>query len=263
MKKTIIFSLILLLFAGALCYGVVQLRDLQEEITTLREEAKHDNAMIAKTFALQQRSRLDSKPHNVLCIGNSITLHRPSDKVNWHSCCGMAASKPEYDYCHMLEKMMRQHNSRTTVTPVNIAVWERNFELSLDSLLREPCKGKDIIVIRLSENVRKSDIDKFREALPRLVEYCLEQTPNVVITGTYWANSQKEQVILECAQRYNLRYVPLGWIWRLHREECCPKVGDTLYNTEGKPYQIEGKFIITHPNDRGMEMIARSIYNIL
>ena len=163
----------------------------------------------------------------------------------------------------MLEKMMRQHNSRTTVTPVNIAVWERNFELSFDSLLREPCKGKDIIVIRLSENVRKSDIDKFREALPRLVEYCLEQTPNVVITGTYWANSQKEQVILECAQRYNLRYVPLGWIWRLHREECCPKVGDTLYNTEGKPYQIEGKFIITHPNDRGMEMIARSIYNIL
>lgn len=263
MKKTIIFSLILLLFAGALCYGVVQLRDLQDEIASLREEAKHDNAMIAKIFALQQQSRLDSRPHNVLCIGNSITLHRPSDKVNWHSCCGMAASKPEYDYCHMLEKMMRQHNSKTTVTPVNIAAWERNFELSLDSLLREPCKGKDIIVIRLSENVRKSDIDKFRESLPRLVEYCLEQTPNVVITGTYWANRQKEQVILECAQRYNLRYVPLGWIWRLHREECCPKVGDTLYNTEGKPYQIEGKFIITHPNDRGMEMIARSIYNIL
>ena len=263
MKKTIIFSLILLLFAGALCYGVVQLRDLRDEIASLREEAKHDNAMIAKIFALQQQSRLDSRPHNVLCIGNSITLHRPSDKVNWHSCCGMAASKPEYDYCHMLEKMMRQHNSKTTVTPVNIAAWERNFELSFDSLLREPCKGKDIIVIRLSENVRKSDIDKFRESLPRLVEYCLEQTPNVVITGTYWANRQKEQVILECAQRYNLRYVPLGWIWRLHREECCPKVGDTLYNTEGKPYQIEGKFIITHPNDRGMEMIARSIYNIL
>ena len=262
MKKTIL-SLILLLLAGVICYGVVQLRVLQNEIATLREKAECDNAMIAKTFALQQHNSLDNKPHNVLCIGNSITLHRPSDKVNWYSCCGMAASKPEYDYCHMLEKMMRQHNRETTVTPINIAAWERNFELSLDSLLCEPCKGKDIIVIRLSENVRKSEVDKFKESLPRLVEYCLKQTPNVVITGAYWTNRQKEQVILECAQRYNLRYVPLDWIWRLHREECCPKVGDTLHNTEGEPYQIEGEFIITHPNDKGMEMIARSIYNIL
>ena len=101
MKKTIL-SLVLLLFVGVLCYGVVQLRDLQNEIATFKEKVECDNAMIAKIFALQQHNRLDNKPHNVLCIGNSITLHRPSDKVNWYSCCGMAASKPEYDYCHML-----------------------------------------------------------------------------------------------------------------------------------------------------------------
>ena len=60
MKKTIL-SLILLLLAGVICYGVVQLRDLQNEIATLREKAECDNAMIAKTFALQQHNSLDNK----------------------------------------------------------------------------------------------------------------------------------------------------------------------------------------------------------
>ena len=57
--------------------------------------------------------------------------------------------------------------------------------------------------------------------------------------------------------------MPIDWIWNLYREECSPKEGDTLYDVNGKPYTIKGQFILTHPNDKGMELIAKSIYSIL
>ena len=47
----------------------------------------------------------DSDEHHVLCLGNSITRHTPYDAVNWYSDHGMAASKPENDYCHILRSI--------------------------------------------------------------------------------------------------------------------------------------------------------------
>lgn len=37
-------------------------------------------------------------------------------------------------------------------------------------------------------------------------------------------------------------------------------LGDTIYNIKGKPYPIKTDFIITHPNDKGMKMVADEIY---
>lgn len=222
-----------------------------------------EKSILAEMLVKQQVSSLDSLPHHVLCIGNSITLHLPLDDVNWYSSQGMAASKPEYDYCHMLEKMMRQHNPETTVTPVNLASWERDFSINIDSLLKAKCKEKDIIVIRIGENIQKSDIPQFANALSKLIGYCLQYTDNILLTGLYWPAPDKEHAIVRNAHHYHLKYVPIDWIWNLYREECSPKEGDTLYYTDGKPYQIKGNFIITHPNDKGMELIARTIYNAL
>ena len=38
-------------------------------------------------------------------------------------------------------------------------------------------------------------------------------------------------------------------------------VGDTIYNINNQPYTIKTDFIITHPNDEGMRMIADAIFN--
>jgi hypothetical protein len=62
------------------------------------------------------------------------------------------------------------------------------------------------------------------------------------------------------AEKYGLPYVRLNWIWLEHQEECSPKEGDIIYDTQGNPYPIVGEFIITHPNDKGMEYIAKAIY---
>ena len=236
---------------------------MYQQLANLKESTIINNSIITELLVQQQTCQLDSLPHNVLCIGNSITLHQPLDKVNWYSSQGMAASKPEFDYCHILEKMMKQHNPETKVTPVNLASWERDFSINIDSLLKDKCIGKDIIVIRIGENVQTSDIPHFADALSKLIDYCSHYTKNIILTGEYWPVPQKEHAIVKNAYYHKLKYVPIYWIWNLFQEECSPNEGDTLYNTKGQPYKIEGSFIITHPNDKGMELIARSIYNAL
>lgn len=235
--------------------------------TSCRPDGQDDNitrnAILSEMLVKQQTCQLDSRPHRVLCIGNSITLHLPSDAVNWYSSQGMAASKPEQDYCHVLERLMRQHNRKTTVTPVNIANWERDPSLSLDSLLRDKCEGKDIIVIRIGENVQPAGVADFEKNLSALIDYCTRFTRKIVLTGEYWPHAKKELAIVRNAHKYGLKYVPIDWIWNLYREECSPKEGDTLYDVDGKPYAIKGQFILTHPNDTGMELIAKSIYSAL
>lgn len=65
--------------------------------------------------------------YNVLCLGNSITRHEYAESVEWYSDWGMAASKAENDYCHVLESLLNEKYPGSTVTPLNIAAWERSL----------------------------------------------------------------------------------------------------------------------------------------
>lgn len=204
---------------------------------------------------------LDDRECHILCIGNSITIHPPYDEVNWYSNHGMAASKPVNDYCHILEEKIKKHNANSTVTPINIAVWEKDFSIELNHLLDTACKGKNIIVIRLGENV--TDVLHFRDALSCLVDYCLQYTSYIIITGQYWKDKDKEEAILYNVYKYGLTYVPLDWILECYSEECSPHIGDIIYDINGLQTPIKESFILSHPNDFGMKLIANSIYKAL
>lgn len=204
---------------------------------------------------------LDDSEYHILCIGNSITIHPPFDEVNWYSNHGMAASKPKNDYCHILEERVKRHNAQSTVSPLNIAIWEKDFSIDLNLLLNEACKDKNIIVIRLGENV--TEIVKFKDALSCLIDYCLQYTSNIIVTGQYWKDKEKEDAILYNVHKYGLTYVPLDWILEFYSEECSPHTGDMIYDINGLQNPIEGTFILSHPNDFGMKLIANSIYKSL
>ena len=146
----------------------------------------------------------DKQAHQVLCIGNSITRHSPYDAVNWYSDHGMAASKPEKDYCHVLQSLMRNDNPQTTVSTCTIANWERDFSLNLDALVGPFIKGKDIVVIRLGENVPVENEPLFSSALEKLIEYCMQYTEHIVLTGQYWPSERKEKAVRDNAKKYGL-----------------------------------------------------------
>lgn len=118
---------------------------------------------------------------------------------------------------------------------------------------------KDVIVIRLGENVQ--DKEAFKTGILRLVEYCKQKARKVVITGCFWKDDEKERAIINAARMYGITFIPIDWIDRLYDSR--PKVGDTLYNLQGEPYTVTKDFIIAHPNDEGMRKIAEMIYGAL
>lgn len=196
-----------------------------------------------------------SPSYNVLCLGNSITRHEYSEKVEWYSDWGMAASKPENDYCHVLESLLGKKYPGSKVTPLNIAKWERSLSGDFDSLLGEYAAGKDIIVVRLGENV--NDEKGFEAALDGLVGWCTSHAKYVLITGTFWKSEVKENAIKAVSRKYGIPYYPIS---QVDVPANHPKVGDTFRDINGGTYQITKDFIITHPDDKGMRKIAEIIY---
>lgn len=80
------------------------------------------------------------------------------------------------------------------------------------------------------------------------------------MAGAYWKSEKKEEAMIRVARERNLKYVPLFWIYEQYKEDVMFNVGDTIYNTKGQPDTIKTDFIITHPNDEGMRMIADEIF---
>lgn len=232
----------------------------------IKTELDCDKLMIAtlyEAYNIGQKATIDSAEHHVLFLGNSITHHAPSSTIPgadpfWEGDWGMCASRKDSDYVRRIEARLLTHNLQTTVEEKNIAVYERNFDCNLDSLIGDICKGKDLIVLKIGENV--IDDEGYYAAFKRLTEYCLQYTDNVIVAGAYWKAAKKEEAMVRVAREKNLKYVPLYWIYELYKDEVMFHVGDTIYNTKGKPYPIKTDFIITHPNDKGMRMIADEIF---
>lgn len=212
------------------------------------------------------RVDIDTTAIQVLCLGNSITHHAPkkgdlpgADSL-WRGDWGMCASRPELDFVHLLESKFRRINKNTTVSRKNIWEWEFNLDINKDSLLNDYCQGKDLIIIKIGENVNKDNESHYMDAFDDLVSFCLRYTPNVIIAGSYWKAPRKENVMISAARKHNLPYVPLFWIFENHKEQVLAHVGDTIYDTRMQPYPIATEFICTHPNDEGMKIIADEIF---
>lgn len=225
-----------------------------------------DKLMIAslyEAYNIRQTARIDSAKHHVLFLGNSITHHAPASTIPgadpfWEGDWGMCASRKDSDYVRRIEALLHLLNPNTTVEEKNIAEYENDFSIDLDSLIGGLCKGKDLIVLKIGENVK--DEEGYYAAFKHLTEYCLKFTDNVMVAGAYWKAPKKEEAMVRVAREKNLKYVPLFWIYELYEDEVKAHVGDTIYNIKGKPYPIKTDFIITHPNDKGMKMIADEIY---
>lgn len=233
------------------------------KIKTQFEGDKLMMASMYEAYNVGQKERIVSTKHHVLFLGNSITHHALTSTISgadpfWEGDWGMCASRKDCDYVRRIEARLHLLNPNTTVEEKNIAEYECDFTIDLDSLIGGLCKGKDLIVLKIGENVK--DEDGYYTAFKHLTEYCLRFTDNVMVAGAYWKAPKTEEAMVRVAREKNLKYVPLFWIYELYEEEVKAHVGDTIYNIKGKPYLIKTDFIITHPNDEGMRMIADEIY---
>jgi alpha-galactosidase len=255
MKKKLVIILSLLAAAFCIYAGRKILQKCEKIISDYETMISTSQLLLVE----QSRSFDIQRPLKVVCLGNSITKHGYLPDVEWYSDWGMAASKEENDYCHVLQNKLRQYNSESYVTPLSITHFEGNPECNIDLLLSNVCENADIIVIRLGENVH--NVESFRNNIQRLINKCKSYTSHILISGNFLLNGEVEKVLINTALDNNLKFIPLSWIGKIRN--AYPQKGDTIYNTKGKPYVITKDFILMHPNDEGMKSIANSIFNAI
>lgn len=202
-----------------------------------------------------------SAEYRVLCLGNSITYHAPNINIGWASDWGMAASTAENDYCHQLERLIHNHCSHSTVTGKNISVWEKDPGIDFESLIGQDVIDKNIIIIRLGENV--TNIDSFQSRLRDLINYCRHQTPNIIITGCFWYRNNVDKALKQVAIENNLNYIPLVDIYFENGFNALNTQEPLCKDTSGNSYLLTNAFVKRHPGDYGMYLIAKKLHEIL
>lgn len=251
------FHVLLILLAVAALFFLCFL--IGKRIYTHARNAQIEIANLYEAMTVTPEHEMDSLPHHVLCIGNSITYMNPSEAIGWKGKWGMAASSAEKDYVHLLEKKLKNYNTQSTVSCINVVSWEKGPSINIEPLLRDSLKGKDIIVIRIGDNVENEDV--FREGLQQLIDVCKQYTSRIIITGCFWKRIHTESVLISTARDNHLNYVPLFWIGETYGDTTYCHDNDLFYDEEGSPYQSTHPSFKLHPNDKGMMMIADAIFD--
>lgn len=259
MKKYIIYTLLVFCLFLVFAIGIRwwTMRYVQSVSGWLAQ--KSEVAYLATNLPNDDFVEIEGDSVTILCIGNSITIHPAMTSIGWNSNWGMAASRPENDYVHVLQQHLlnRKDIYHVEIFPVNVIKWEQDFSYDKNILLGEVLSKADVVIIRLGENVPENHLKDFQQALLELVSFCEQQTKKIIITGVFWQHPIKDTALIAVARRTGHPFVPLSWIHELY--DSCTKMGDTLFNGKMLPYTIDSEFIIAHPNDEGMRIIAEEI----
>lgn len=196
--------------------------------------------------------------YDYLAIGNSITWHRICDY--WWNENGMAATKKENDYYHLVLKGLDERYEKINSEVINFIQWEtlsydRSETLSLiDNYLSNKI---DLITIQLGENV--TDTSTFESDLLYFVQYVKEKAPEtqIIIIGNTWKNDIIENAKMNVAKLEKVDYIDLKEIQ--DNEEYRNKLGDIVYDKDGNSHAINYDAVAAHPNDKAMSYIAEKL----
>ena len=186
----------------------------------------------------------------VLILGNSITRHGICPEIGWYGLYGMAASRIENDYVHILYKRISE-KVETEFMVCQLADWERtykNYDLNNVSEMRN--FGADFIIFRLGENVGDIAYEEqkiFTEKLENLIDYLKNENTRVVFTTCFWENAEIDDAIKKVCDKTDGLLVELG---DLGKDSTMKAIG--LFTHSG---------VAAHPGDKGMAAIAEKIFD--
>lgn len=194
----------------------------------------------------------------ILHLGNSIVKH-PIVSYWWGS-WGMAASEESKDYVHQFLSKMQELKPAATTEAVNIASWEVSPSTWDKTQLDPYLSGKDLICIRLSENV-PSNVP-FKDEFTSLISYIKTKnnTAKLLIGGAFWADEAKDNAMEEVAKLNNITFVPLS---HLNIPSNRSAIGAQVKGDDGQWHTVNHSGVASHPGDQGMEAIATELFNAL
>jgi lysophospholipase L1-like esterase len=191
----------------------------------------------------------------VLILGNSITAHGPAPDIGWNGNWGMAASKKENDFVHLLEAKFKARNKEVEVQYANIAGSFESKYWDFDKGALSEFKDKfqpDLIIVRLGENIPVNMLGQhsLAKALKSLITYVSNgRRVKVCITTTFWENKAVSDIIKKVGTAQHWDVVNLS--------------GLSAQNGAMAVDQFTNKAVGSHPSDKGMKLIADEIWKKL
>ena len=233
------------LLCGVLACCVVSAK---AESDAERNNSSEMNA--AKGVASEQRVKDGVR---VLFLGNSITLHGSLPKIGWTNVWGMAASRPENDFVHIVTRGIEAETGRKADVRIrNMADFERGFATwkvspEIDELA---AFDADYLVFAIGENTAdlKTDGERadYREALKRFFSTFLRgrTKPHTVVRGVFWPCEWKDACLAHVASDLGFTFVKADF-------------GNQKGMDAWGHHWHSG--VARHPGDAGMAAIAAAI----
>ena len=186
----------------------------------------------------------------IMFAGNSITLHGVKEDIGWVNEWGMAASKKENDYVHLVMSDVQKSDPDASFCICQVANWEVNYKngasvYDMYDVARD--FEADIIIIRFVENCSVSDFDEvvFESEFGKFINY-LNGTgkAKIIVTTSFW-HHPGDDAIRRIAAQNDYSLIELGDLGE--NDEMMAK---GLFWHEG---------VAIHPGDKGMKEIAKRI----
>lgn len=199
------------------------------------------------------------KADRILFLGNSVALHPPLPSLQWTGNWGMFATARDKDYVHLLAaKIGTESKGNLFLEPkpakgdegvgniLNVAdILERGYATYEPSKIRKQLDWKaDIVVVQCGENVPSKEFDgkKFQKAFGAMLDDLKSSSnPHIFVTGNILSGNPDLDEIKRkvCAED------------SAHR---------TFVDIADYRKDIPANGPKGHPNDRGMALIADTIY---
>lgn len=195
------------------------------------------------------------KVAKILFLGNSITLHGPAPAIGWTGNWGMAASRQEADFVHLLtEDIAKTAGANPAIMVRNIADFERRYDsFDISSTLKPELEFKpDLVVVAIGENMKEPITDQERTTLAVAFESLLNVfsqngQPTIIVRSSFWPSETKDEIMRTGAEKVGAIFVDIA------------AVGRDPSNAAKSERTIQHAGVGNHPGDKGMKAIADAI----
>lgn len=191
----------------------------------------------------------------ILFLGNSITKHGPSAKVDWTGNWGMAASAEEKDYVHLvLRSIFETTGKQPEAMVINIAAFEREYAIC-DVLEKQKAAfafKPDVVVLAIGENVPALKTENAKEELKASLLKLLralqaENKPTILVRSCFWPDRTKDLVLKQACEEVGGIYVDIS------------NLGKDQANYARSERTFKNSGVANHPGDKGMQAIAMAL----
>ena len=188
----------------------------------------------------------------MLVLGNSISKHSPSKKLQWTGNWGMAASSEDKDYVHvLLAKLCAAQDAKPELIVRGAGGGTIADHLVAHSAITTP--AADLVIIQLGENDRTVTVDGFQKPYEKLIAAVKEANPaaRVYGCGCWGKYALKSKLVRNACRSQGAVFVDIDAV---SGDPACSAASEKRFTNAGVNW---------HPGDKGMQGYADAIWNAI